>query len=205
MASFDFATNMGANPNSAALIRDIATDLGFRVIKPYEGLQDAERQAKTSTLNFFLFDYSAEFSESVKKINQLRSSKNLKVRFAPLICLVESPSKEAFVKCVNAGFDDILTLPWSATKIGERLAAQVDSTSIYFETNSYLGPDRRKYFLDEKVQIQAAPGLSHGFRRFEFSRNPHTGVHITSDRVIGRAPQRLGEANSGAVQHRMAI
>ena len=188
--TFDFATNMGTNPNSISLIGDIAKDLGFGMVRPYMGIPDAERLAKIHPVNFFLFDYSSEFEKSKQWISEIRNCQQLRVRFAPLICFVETPSKEIIISCVNAGFDDILTLPWSRTKFQERLSKQINTKNIYFETDNYLGPDRRRFSKNPKERGAGAPAAGYGFRQYEFVRNNHLGIQIMNDRVVGKAPRR---------------
>ncbi|MCZ4272137.1 hypothetical protein [Maritalea porphyrae] len=205
MIKFDFATNMGNNPNSVALIGDIAADLEFATVRPYMGLADAERLSKTNPVNFFLFDYGSDFEKTVERISEIRASHQLRVRFAPLICFVETPSKESIIECVNAGFDDILTIPWVASSIKNRLAKQVNTKNVYFETDSYFGPDRRRYNDEAKKRGEKAPASGFGFRRYEFVRNNFAGVQIMQDKVVGKAPRRQSAASNKGVQHRMSI
>ncbi|WP_415155132.1 hypothetical protein [Maritalea sp.] len=205
MINFDFATNMGSSPNSVALIGDIAADLEFATVRPYMGLSDAERLSKINPINFFLFDYSPNFKKSIAQIAEIRASKQLRVRFSPLVCFVEAPSKESIIECVNAGFDDILTIPWVAYSIKERLSKQVNTKNVYFETDSYLGPDRRRFSQDPKKRGTTAPAPGCGFRRYEFVRNNSLGVQIIQDKIIGTAPSRLSASSRGGTQHRMSI
>lgn len=199
--TFDFATNMGTNPNSISLIGDMAADLGFKLVRPYMGVADSDRLAKIHPVNFFLFDYNQDFEKTKSWINEIRASYQLRVRFAPLVCFVESPSKDIIVECVNAGFDDILTLPWSAMKIRERLAKQVNNKHTYFETDTYFGPDRRRFTADGKKRKQAAPAPGFGFRLYEFVRNNHAGVQIMHDKVVGKSPKRQSAALASAVNY----
>jgi len=107
---------------------------------------------------------------------------------------------------VNAGFDDILTIPWVASSIKDRLAKQVNTKNIYYETNSYFGPDRCRYNLDEGMRNANGPLPSgHGYRRYEFIRNKFAGVQITQDIVVGKTPKRVNANSRGGVQHRMSI
>lgn len=202
---FEFATNMGSTPNSVALIGDIATDLAFSTVRPYMGLADAERRSKATPINFYLFDYSPDFKKSVAQIAEIRASQQLRVRFAPLICFVETPSKEAIIECVNAGFDDVLTIPWIASAIKSRLAKQVNTKLVYFETDSYFGPDRRRFNEDARKRGQTAPAAGFGFRRYEFMRNHFAGVQVMQDMVIGRAPGRRSIVAQSNMQHQVSI
>jgi len=205
MISFEFATNMGNTPNSVALIGDIAAELEFATVRPYMGPKDAERLSKIHPINFFLFDYSSDFQKSVDQITALRSSHQLRLRFAPLICFIETPSKETIIECVNAGFDDVLTIPWVASSIKSRLAKQVNTKAIYFETDSYFGPDRRRFNEKDKERAHAAPAAGFGFRRYEFVRNKFAGVQIIQDKVIGKAPKRKSALALAENQHRMSV
>lgn len=193
---FDFATNMGTNPNSVSLIGDIAADLGFAAVRPYACIADSNRISKVHPINFFLFDYSPEFEKTKAWIDEIRNCHHLRVRFSPLICFVESPSQEIIIECVNAGFDDILTLPWSARKFKDRLFKQVKHKNIYFETDTYFGPDRSRY-TKEHQHSGAVPTPGLGFRRYEFVRDKQYGVQILQDRVIGKAPKRASASVAG--------
>lgn len=196
---------MGANPNSVALIGDIATDLGFKFVRPFLGLAELERHQKVSSVSFFLFDYSTNFDKTRAQIKSIRESQDMAIRFAPLICFVETPSKDSILECVDVGFDDILTLPWSADKIRKRLTKQVNIKHTYFETNSYFGPDRRRFNENYDQHTQTTPGPGSGYRRYGFIRNNFSGVQIVSDRVVGKPPKRQGVSAMASVQHRMNI
>ncbi|MGJ8527297.1 hypothetical protein [Maritalea sp.] len=196
---------MGTNPNSVALIGDIATDLGFKSVRPFLGLGEVERQPKVSSASFFLFDYAANFDTTRAQIKSIRESDDILVRFAPLICFVETPSKAIILECVDVGFDDILTLPWSVDKIRKRLSKQIDVKHTFFETNSYFGPDRRRFNENYDQHKYNTPSPGSGYRRYGFVRNSFSGVQIMSEKVVGKPPKRHGITSKAGVQHRVNI
>ena len=56
----------------------------------------------------------------------IRFCPSRRVRFSPMIYFAGSPSAETIAACINLGFDDIITMPFTRERVTERIARQVD-------------------------------------------------------------------------------
>ena len=96
-------------------------------------------------------------------------------RFSPMVYFSESPSLDAIRTCVEMGFDDVITLPFTSTRVSSRLDRLVDHTQVYFETADYLGPDRG---------VRQTRGQRGGqYRRLEIMRTAMSGVSVMRDEM----------------------
>jgi hypothetical protein len=164
-------------PGSA--LGDLAHRLEFDSVRNYESVAAAAKQAQVTPLLYFLFSAVPNL-KSVKPIaDAIRFSRDHYVRFAPLIYFAENPSLDIIRACINMGFDDVITLPFTQARVEERLQRQLERTLVYYETATYFGPDRRGRMADEKGHHNRGTGGQ--YRRLEISRNPLAGVHVIRD------------------------
>jgi hypothetical protein len=101
------------------------------------------------------------------------------MRFSPLIYFSESPSVETITRCINMGFDDVITMPFTRNRVAERIDRQVGQSHIYYETPAYFGPDRRDRVTGPKRPAESRVGGQ--FRRLEIVRDLLTGVTVLRD------------------------
>jgi hypothetical protein len=141
---------------------------------------------QSTPLCFFLFA-ATENIQSLRGIAEaVRFSAARRLRFSPLIYFAESPSVEVISACLNMGFDDIITMPFTRKRVLERVTRQVGQNLVYFETATYFGPDRRGRggpAPDRSDKRTGAP-----FRRLEIVRNLVTGVNVLRDDQVAPEP-----------------
>jgi len=166
---------VGPSDGPGAALTDLARGLGFPVVQPYAGLVAAETQAQQTPLLFFLFAASDDVGNLKPVADAIRFSPSRRIRFSPMVYFSESPLVEAIRTCVEMGFDDVLTLPFTHQRVATRLQRLVDHTQVYFETATYLGPDRG---------AQQTHGRAGGqYRRLEIIRSPARGVSVMRDEM----------------------
>ncbi|MHA6689521.1 hypothetical protein [Devosia sp. A449] len=168
----------------AALI-DLARRLGFAAVLPYAGVAEAERQASQTPLCFFLFAAVPDIEALRPAAEAIRFCPSRRIRFSPLLYFADSPSVESINRCINLGFDDVITLPFTRDSVAERLNRQVGQSLIYYETPGYFGPDRR----DRVTAPQRAAETRSGgqFRRLEILRHPLSGTQVVRDETYLQA------------------
>jgi len=170
---------IGATDGSGAAIADIARTLKFAAVLPYRGIASVESQAQHTPICYLLFAPGVEL-ESMREIAEaIRFCPSRKVRFSPMIYFSDRNSAEAISACINLGFDDIITMPFTRQRVAERMARQVGPSLTYFETSSYFGPDRR-----DRVTAPQRPAESRAggqFRRLEIVRSVTAGVSVLRD------------------------
>lgn len=177
MRAYAFVVGPDNGPRAALL--DIARGLGFAGVTPFSAMAQAEQQAQITPLCFFLFAATENLETMRGVANAVRFSTVRRLRFSPLIYFAESPSAETIAACLNMGFDDIITMPFTRKRVLERVVRQVGQNLVYYETSSYFGPDRRGRGgapLDGADNRKGAP-----FRRLEIVRNLVSGVNVVRD------------------------
>ena len=165
---------VGAEHGPGATLLEIVRGLGFASTSRFTSLAVADQQH--SSLAFFLFS-AVDDVETLRPIAEaVRAYPSRKLRFSPLIYFSQNPSLDAIRQCINMGFDDVITLPFTQARVHERIQRQIGRPLAYFKTASYFGPDRRTS-LSAGNRGQGGGG---SYRRFEILRQP-TGISILSD------------------------
>lgn len=170
---------VGPMDGPGAALMDLAKRLGFGAVLPYAGVAQAEQQANRTPVCYFLFAAVADVASLRSVAEAIRFSPTRRVRFSPLIYFSESPSIDAITRCINMGFDDVITMPFTRARVAERIDRQVGQSHIYYETPGYFGPDRRDRVTGP--QRPAESRLGGQFRRLEIVRNLMTGVNVLRD------------------------
>ncbi len=174
-----FAYIVGADSGAGAALKELARQIGFEAVHDFRSVPAAEGQAFTTPLVYFLFA-AADAPTRYKAITgSIRTSKSQRVRFAPLIYFAENPSLETIKNCIDLGFDDVITLPFTLGRVEQRLDRQVDQMLVYFETETYFGPDRRGRLGHDEGHKDRGNGGQH--KRFEIMRTPAAGVSILKE------------------------
>ena len=170
---------VGPDDGPGAVLKHLARQIGFDAVYVFKDIADAERQSVSTPLIFFLFAAVGSLRKLKPVTAAVRASPSQRVRFSPMIYFSETPSLDAIKACINMGFDDIITLPFSLSRVEERLERQVDRTLIYYETPTYFGPDRRNRL--ENGESHSARGTGGQFRRLEIVRSVSAGVNVMRD------------------------
>ena len=166
---------VGRPDGPGAALTDLARGLGFPVVHNYTGLATAEAQAQQTPLLFFLFAAVDDVTGLKTVADAIRFSPSRRIRFSPMVYFSESPLVDAIKTCVEMGFDDVLTLPFTQQRVASRLERLVDHTQVYFETADYLGPDRGAQRTHSRAGGQ--------YRRLEIIRSPSRGVSVMRDEM----------------------
>ncbi|WP_374627392.1 hypothetical protein [Devosia sp.] len=164
---------VGPSDGAGQALRDMARALGFAVVLPFAGLAAAETQAHQTPLLFFLFAAVDEVSALKPVADSIRFSPGRRIRLSPLVYFAESPSHDQIRLCIDMGFDDVITLPFTPQRITGRLKRMVERPIVFHETGAYLGPERRSTASDLRSQ----------YRRLEIMRTANAGVSVLRDEM----------------------
>lgn len=170
---------VGPPDGPGAALMDLARRLDFSAVLPYAGVLQAERQVNMTPVCFFLFAAVPDVDALRGVAEAIRFCANRRVRFSPLIYFSESPLVETITRCINMGFDDIITMPFTRTRVMQRVDRQVGQALTYYETPGYFGPDRRDRVTAPKRAAETRLGGQ--FRRLQIVRNLITGVNVVRD------------------------
>lgn len=170
---------IGPQDGPGAAVADMARLLDFAAVLPYGGTALAERQAQQTPVCYFLFSAVSDVETLRGVADAVRFCPSRRVRFSPMIYFCENPSAETISGCINLGFDDIITMPFTRQRVSERITRQVGHSLTYYETAGYFGPDRR-----DRVTAPQKAGesrLGGQFRRLEIVRNVLSGINVLRD------------------------
>lgn len=169
-----------------AALRALAERVGFGSIRTIS--DDPHHEDPENRLTFFLVHYG--IGNAVKKLllSRLRSTPADSVRFAPIVLFIPDGPSEQILFYIGMGFDDVICLPENSHILALRLATQITQEHLYIETQTYLGPDRRRMEL---------PGDTHPDRKGDFEhtkltivRKPGMGVKVARRQVYLKAAPR---------------
>jgi hypothetical protein len=165
----------GAGP----ALKELAHKIGFATVEDFKSVPVAEQQALSTPLIFFLFGAVARPLSLQAVARSIRTAASPRLHFAPMIYFSETPSLETIKTCINMGFDDVITLPYTLGRVEERLERQLERPLSYYETATYFGPDRRGRL--EREQDHSQRGTGGQYRRIEIVRSPAHGVDVIKD------------------------
>lgn len=181
-----YAYIVGPEDGPGAALMDMARGLGFSGVAGFTTLAQAEQQTHQTPICFFLFAATDDVAGVRGVADSIRFSASRKLRFSPLVYFAESPSAEAIRSCLNMGFDDIITMPFTPRRVAERITRQVGQNLVYYETATYFGPDRRSRSTELAADDEQKQG-GH-FRRLEIVRSLTNGVNVLRDDHFQGAP-----------------
>lgn len=162
---------VGPGEGAGAALLDLARELGFQTVLPYQSIAAAEAQSQQTPLLLFLFAAVHDVRVLKGVADQIRFAPTRRIRFSPLLYFSESPSRGAISRCIEMGFDDVITLPFTRRRLLPRLTRLVDRMQVYHETSAYLGPER---------PVNRGTGQ---FRRLEIIRNPCARTSVLRDEM----------------------
>lgn len=174
-----YAYVVGPQDGPGAALHDLAGGLALAGVASFTTLAQVEQQMQVTPVCFFLFAAVNDVGRLRGVAEAVRYSSSRKIRFSPMVYFAESPSGEAIQSCLNMGFDDIITMPFTPRRVAERLARQVERNLAYFETATYFGPDRRERTGSGQVENDIRKGGA--YRRLEIIRSTKRGTSVLRD------------------------
>jgi len=138
-------------------------------------------------LTFFILHYRLSEAAMQRVIDEVRGSPDAETRYAPIVLFTDDCPVDRLLDYIQLGFDDVIALPEKREVLEARLSAQLNIDHVYFETDSYLGPDRRRMELPDH-RDERRTGTT-PFTTLVVRRDPARGVSVQRRHTIGQ-PQR---------------
>jgi hypothetical protein len=132
------------NESHTKALERLAKRLGFLHVEPLFSRKSFKPIESHPVLKFFLMYRHMDEQLMITVRDVIRACSDPNIRYAPIILFAEDCDFESYLGFVKMGFDDILTLPDKKDMLVKRLESQVNADHTYFETATYLGPDRRR-------------------------------------------------------------
>jgi PleD family two-component response regulator len=164
----------------------LASRAGFGSVASALDGQPLLSGTSSSELVFFFLHYRLTDEAKRAVIERLRASVEDTVRFAPILLIIDDQPFETFLRYVQFGFDDIITLPEKQQILVDRLMGQLNADHLYVQSEDYLGPDRRRM----EVGTAAGPSRREADTphvRLTIHRSPDHGVQVRRREFAGRA------------------
>ncbi|WP_417308125.1 hypothetical protein [Devosia sp.] len=118
-------------------------------------------------------------------IRWVRSHHQPVVQYAPIIVIARDGPAEETLKYVHMGCDDVIVMPEEPEVLVSRLKVHVTEEQIYFETPTYLGPDRRRMEAPRPPRDERRDASSSAHRRLTIRRVPGHGVFVLKSERFG--------------------
>jgi hypothetical protein len=138
-------------------------------------------------LTFFILHYRLSEMAMLRVIDGVRGSDDRDTRYAPIVLFTDDCPVERLLDYIQLGFDDVIALPEKREVLEARLSAQLNTDHLYYETDNYLGPDRRRMEVPSH-RDERRTGIT-PFTTLIVRRDSAQGVSVQRRHTIGQ-PQR---------------
>jgi hypothetical protein len=169
--------------HDSAALQALAERVGFGSVSTLS--EGPHREDPEHSLTFFLLHFGLGNAGKKLLLSRLRGHPSDNVRFAPIVLFIPDGPSEEILFYIGMGFDDVICLPENSHIVASRLATQISQEHLYIETQSYLGPDRRRMEL---------PGDTHPERKGDYEhtkltivRKPGVGVKVIRRQLFLKA------------------
>lgn len=146
------------------LIRSALGALGFDNITEVRTVDEMISVLNTTSVDMLCLDLDVELERVCTAIREIRNNKAGPNPFVVVMAMTWHPMRDAVVRTLNAGTDDLVTKPVSAQKLEDRVTRMVRQRKEFVVTQSYVGPDRRhdgRRDRDELPTIKVPNTLRH--------------------------------------------
>ncbi|NMA98172.1 MAG: hypothetical protein GX970_08690 [Phyllobacteriaceae bacterium] len=166
------AISIAATADDATLMLDLAQHIGFSPVVELGRVAEVGDQ-----LAFYMVHNGMADPAKLRLLKTMRAQSEPRRRYAPIICVVPRGPRHQVVPLVEMGFDEVLFFNDSLELMQSKLAAQLNRRLTYVQTQSYLGPDRRRIETVKRDDPRRKYGGSN-FRRFHVLRSPEHGIAV---------------------------
>ena len=176
-----------------SLVR-LAERSGFGFVGSVLGDRRVAIEAERGEIVYFLIHHRLSDDTMAAIIKLLRSNASDAIRYAPIVMIIDDCPFETILKYVQFGFDDIISLPEKREIIIDRLRKQLNSEQLYIETDTYLGPDRRRMEVKPPERESRSDSTMHV--RLTIERTIEHGARVVR-RQFGGSKARLTQIAGG--------
>ncbi len=124
-------------------LRSALFSKGFRDIVDTDRMSVIRETIATHAVDLLICDSSLRDGEVVELTHDIRHNRIGNNPFIVIITFVDAPSKEAVVRVLNSGSDDVVLKPISAGKLLGRIEQLASERKNFVVAGDYVGPNRR--------------------------------------------------------------
>lgn len=132
------------NRHMRTLVRSILVAMGIRNVSEAEDGTEALKLMKTLDVDIVICDWLMEPMDGITFTKMIRRNDNSPDIYVPIIMLTGHTELTRVMTARDAGVNEFLAKPVSATNIYQRIKMILESPRQFIRTNDYFGPDRRR-------------------------------------------------------------
>lgn len=167
------AVLIAPNDDDMATLRPFADGAGFGAVYDFR----APGTYAAANMPYYILHPSIPDMGKARFIKVLRSSDDLKKKFAPIILYLPRGPAHQGLFYIEMGFDDVMFMTDDQATTRNKLLQQLGREVIFVQTGSYFGPDRRRMERIKRDDPRRKPGGS-VHRRLSVVRDPVNGLKI---------------------------
>ena len=124
-------------------LRSALFSKGFREIVDTDRISVIRETIATQTVDLLICNSWLRDGDVVELTHDIRHNRLGNNPFIVIITFVDAPSKEAVVRVLNSGSDDVVLKPISAGKLLGRIESLASERKNFVVVGDYVGPNRR--------------------------------------------------------------
>lgn len=122
--------------------RAVLHGIGFRRIEGVLARTPLERRLKDPEISLVIIEAGDDIPRAVALVQAIRLGEIEANPFLPIIATLWNGYGDAVAELMNAGCDDVLLRPYSASRLLERTRWLITNRQPFVVTSDYVGPDR---------------------------------------------------------------
>lgn len=126
------------------LVRRIIAQFGAKHIHEAADGDQAKTEVLTFKPDIIIADWAMKPVDGMQFVRWLRESKDSPAPFTPVIMVTAYSHLTNIMQARDAGINEFLAKPISATSLFTRIQAVIDKPRMYVRAEEYFGPDRRR-------------------------------------------------------------
>ena len=131
------------NPQAIELMCGVLDGFGMRRFRRAVGVDEAKEACADAVFDLILTDAQMPGVDGYEFIRWLRRSADEQARLTPAIIITAHTRRTQVTKARDCGANFIIAKPITPKIILERIIWVAQSTRLFIETETYIGPDRR--------------------------------------------------------------
>ena len=133
------------NAHMRRIIRTLLRAFGSREIYEAEDGASGLEAVEAYSPDILLTDIKMPIFDGIELIQMIRNPDGSKHPFLPIIILSAYSEKKHVVQARDAGANEFLCKPVSASALFRRIQNVIENPRPFIKTRNFFGPDRRRY------------------------------------------------------------
>ncbi len=136
------------NQHMRQLVRQLLHAFGIRNVREAEDGASALKLLQVFEADIAICDWSMSPLDGIEFTQMARKSSDSRNPFLPIIMLTGHTEKHRVEEARDAGIDEFLSKPISASSLYGRMVSIIEHRRNFVQSSTYFGPDRRRHGHD---------------------------------------------------------